>query len=339
MAEQLTELINYRMQQKRDFTQKWSDSSFVPKDGEIIVYKDADSIRRIKIGDGESTLDELKFITGEIYVQEEQPEDAGEGAIWINPFNQAAAIGEDSPPGVYVIPDWEATEREEGFIKNKPISRGIVGKKFAPGMMQAGQMVQVSEDWYYQERISNITVKLSGSNSYKMIEYYCTGLEDLKQQISENLAVDEIGIFFVRGNVFGFSTTAYVICLAQNSSSDTLTAWLLFISNDSLVSYNGEQLDRGSYLLCTDNGVYIESLTFNYNDFTYNDSYKEIFKDPHASNVYAMDVEALLSESEMGPNTFQVLMAEFNKYEPGSILTVPSVIIQFLEGLMESGGG
>ena len=85
MSEQSIELKNYRMQQKRDSTQKWADSSFVPRDGEIIVYKDEDSVNRIKIGDGKSSLDELKFITGEIYVQEKQPEDAGEGAIWINP--------------------------------------------------------------------------------------------------------------------------------------------------------------------------------------------------------------------------------------------------------------
>ena len=87
MPEQSIEIKNYRMQQKRDFTQKWTDSSFVPKDGEIIVYKDEDSANRIKIGDGQHSLDELKFITGEIYVQEEPPESAGEGAIWINPDN------------------------------------------------------------------------------------------------------------------------------------------------------------------------------------------------------------------------------------------------------------
>lgn len=85
MSEQSIQLINYRMKQKRDSTQKWAVSSFVPEDGEIIVYKDENSASRIKIGDGQNSLNNLKFITGEIYVQKEPPEDAGEGAIWINP--------------------------------------------------------------------------------------------------------------------------------------------------------------------------------------------------------------------------------------------------------------
>lgn len=109
MSEQSIELKNYRMQQKRDSTQKWADSSFVPRDGEIIVYKDENSIRRIKIGDGESTLDKLKFITGEIYVQEESPEDAGEGAIWINPEDGGNGW---APNDENIIPPF--TEKDEG---------------------------------------------------------------------------------------------------------------------------------------------------------------------------------------------------------------------------------
>ena len=128
MSEQSIELKNYRMQQKRDSTQKWNDSAFIPKDGEIIVYKDENSIRRIKIGDGENSLDELKFITGEIYVQEESPEDAGEGAIWINPTDYSSDSngnsGGESGSTVGNLISWEIVQSSDEVTLNYILEDG-----------------------------------------------------------------------------------------------------------------------------------------------------------------------------------------------------------------------
>lgn len=77
--------LNTRIQQKHDIEANWlKATNFIPKAGEIIVY-DADAAHpfpRIKIGDDETVVSELPFITSQ--------------------------------------PDWEAQENEEGYIKNKP---------------------------------------------------------------------------------------------------------------------------------------------------------------------------------------------------------------------------
>lgn len=146
MSGQATELIHYRMQQKRDSTQKWNDSAFVPKDGEIIVYKDEGSVNRIKIGDGQHSLDELKFITGEIYVQEESPESAGEGAIWINPNNLSEGQGGGS--GENIALDTTLTKS------------GMAAEAKAVGDRFAALPVTLSEDGYSevanQRKILNV---------------------------------------------------------------------------------------------------------------------------------------------------------------------------------------
>lgn len=146
MSEQSIELKNYRMQQKRDFTQKWTDSSFVPKDGEIIVYKDEGSVNRIKIGDGQHSLDELKFITGEMYVQEEPPESAGEGAIWINP--DKLSEGQEGGSGENIALDTTLTKS------------GMAAEAKTVGDRFAALPIELSEDGYSevanQRKILNV---------------------------------------------------------------------------------------------------------------------------------------------------------------------------------------
>ena len=53
-----------RFQQKTDIEKNWEKAkNFIPLDGEIIVYKD---IKKLKIGDGVTTVGNLEFYTGEI---------------------------------------------------------------------------------------------------------------------------------------------------------------------------------------------------------------------------------------------------------------------------------
>lgn len=82
-------LINSRQQQKHDIEANWIKAiNFIPKDGEIIVYdKDENhATPRIKIGNGEQTVNQLPFISEEI----------------LNKFNEFSPIG--------------VTEEEEGHI-------------------------------------------------------------------------------------------------------------------------------------------------------------------------------------------------------------------------------
>ena len=55
-----TKTINTRIQMKHDSAEKWSTSTFVPFEGEIIFYSD---LNKIKIGDGSKNVNELPFIT------------------------------------------------------------------------------------------------------------------------------------------------------------------------------------------------------------------------------------------------------------------------------------
>lgn len=61
--------FNSRMQQKIDTAENWGKATnFVPKKGEIIVYSDGGGVGvpKIKVGDGTTKVESLKFITGDV---------------------------------------------------------------------------------------------------------------------------------------------------------------------------------------------------------------------------------------------------------------------------------
>ena len=105
------EIKNYRMQQKRDTAEKWGASALVPKDGEILIYKeksnsDFQTPTRIKVGDGKTPVKDLEFITGEVYVQATEPIDAGDGAVWINP-EESSETQDSSETSIGNLLSWE----------------------------------------------------------------------------------------------------------------------------------------------------------------------------------------------------------------------------------------
>ena len=86
--------LKVRVQHKRDIEANWDKASnFIPRDGEIIVYKadENNTAARIKIGDGKTSVNKLPFFKGE----------------------------NNGSSGTYIIPDWNASEQEEGYIKNR----------------------------------------------------------------------------------------------------------------------------------------------------------------------------------------------------------------------------
>ena len=117
------------MRQKHDSPTNWRETkSFVPKAGEIIVY-DKDSFsrdQRLKIGDGETLVNDLNMLTGEVYTQKQEPLDAGEGAVWIKADEVSdnedyGAVDEVigyKYNGVFLpyLPNWNKVMYPNGFI-------------------------------------------------------------------------------------------------------------------------------------------------------------------------------------------------------------------------------
>jgi hypothetical protein len=59
-------ILNTRYQLKIDTTENWNKAiNFIPKKGEPIIYKDDNSLPRIKIGDGITKVIDLPFLNQE----------------------------------------------------------------------------------------------------------------------------------------------------------------------------------------------------------------------------------------------------------------------------------
>ena len=66
----MDKIVNVRIQSKHDSAENWGlHSSFVPKAGEIIVYDG--TVPQVKIGDGTTTVANLKFIDYNHYTKAE----------------------------------------------------------------------------------------------------------------------------------------------------------------------------------------------------------------------------------------------------------------------------
>ena len=67
-------LINSRVQLKIDSDDNWAKATtFIPKDGEPIIYRTDNEIVRIKIGDGSTMVNDLPFINMPYHVLPEDP--------------------------------------------------------------------------------------------------------------------------------------------------------------------------------------------------------------------------------------------------------------------------
>ena len=79
--------LNTRIIHKHDIEANWLKAiNFIPKLGELIIY-DIDEnhpVPRMKLGDGETTVNELYFVSDNIYKQPNEPENAPEGALWVD---------------------------------------------------------------------------------------------------------------------------------------------------------------------------------------------------------------------------------------------------------------
>ena len=88
--------LKTRLIQKHDTESNWRfATNFVPKDGELIIYEiDSEHpIPRMKVGDGETNVNDLPFVNN-IYVGTEDP-GVNSGMIWFdtNEVNVASVEG------------------------------------------------------------------------------------------------------------------------------------------------------------------------------------------------------------------------------------------------------
>lgn len=114
------EVLGYRMLQKRDSDQNWNISNFKPESGEIIILNEdieGHTPQRIRIGNSKDSAKDLKNIVGELYVQSEQPEYAGEGAVWITPNSNIASTHEIENETSNKIQKIQITEKTDGSIE------------------------------------------------------------------------------------------------------------------------------------------------------------------------------------------------------------------------------
>ena len=109
--------IKSRVVLKHDIESNWQQAKgFSPLKGEIIIYDPDEtcSYSRIKIGNGEDNVNDLPFSNDNIaandlgvYVQDTEPVDAEDGAIWIDTANDPE----------YIIPHVpQVTEADNGKV-------------------------------------------------------------------------------------------------------------------------------------------------------------------------------------------------------------------------------
>lgn len=90
-------VLKTRIKMKTGTEAEWQlATNFVPLKGEFIVYDNEDGTApRLKVGDGNTLVGELPFITssgGSFLFQPEEPEEAEEGTIWIDTDEESNTI-------------------------------------------------------------------------------------------------------------------------------------------------------------------------------------------------------------------------------------------------------
>lgn len=370
MAEQIQKA---RMQQKRDITTNWQMApNFVPKPGEIIVYGDKEKDKyldpttpsRIKVGDGITPVGELPGISGELYVQEQEPTNAGEGALWVSPDNTQIN------PGISAVSDWKAREGEVGYVQNKPIEiiQTYITLTNDEEIMASNSYLYASENFYHYKNMDNIELVLEGLEDYVFINQAFGSFLDLTLYLEEHAAEfqTENVIAMCSASFLGMSLTSLAvihIVLAAEGESGTSTGEsssiegllgatnysILMVSNDVETSlYDGElPLPVGTHFILDEiHDIYISSLKFNYNAPQIAPQYAPYFKKLDAMNVYSLGTMedwagAMLgglggeegNQSAAVQLAKQAVFAELSKYKKGDVLLVPSIVLMLFEGM------
>lgn len=307
----------------RDTDDKWGESDFTPADGEIVVYNKTESTpARMRVGDGRTGVKGLKNITGEIYTQAEEPEGAGEGAVWIDLKPLSRAVNAQSDNDGDAFSDWNAEEGEAGHILNRPVFDETKQHIFVGQSLEKGSVIQVSTEVFVYEKMQDLVIEMEGVTDYTIVP-------DIKRKswLKEGKGTANT-IVFVYGPDLNLSSSSVGVYYLENS--ETASQIGLFIDSDC--EFEEKWYEKGLYIWGTGKSYYVSKLSFNYNRIIFNEKYKNVFKDTKASNVYKLDISEL-AEQTLTDDLILKVNAEIGKYGSGDILLLPKGLIQLLEGV------
>lgn len=333
MSFQYSTYMEARMQQKHDVAENWNKiNNFVPGPGEIVVYdKDEDFARpRVKIGDGESSLKDLNFFTGEVYTQDFEPVGAKEGAIWITPNGYSSS--EPDPEGVVAPSDWDVNNSDAaGYVKNRPI-----WKESLECLYEWDQFLQESDQSRYitnfspsYSNISNLKIYLNenGIEKEQQIVGFFNLLTELDEKIQElnNTSDIESKIFLVNGNILKFPSNCWGILNIKKEMLGLICGMDLELYNQGIYFFKIDKIDENGILTESYN---ITKLNFNYIDVKIKSEYNSHFKKSEAANVYVLNTQTL--GIDISEETVALLMNELSRFKPGEVVLIPSALSDIL---------
>lgn len=322
-----------RMQQKHDVAENWNNvDEFVPQSGEFIVYdKDSDiSKQRVKVGDGETSIKDLGFIAGEVYVQKKEPKNASNGAVWITPDKATESNYEEENDPSVVNSNWNIHDEDEpGYIRNRPVwykkTDVIIERKSNSQLYNLDGMnaYYVSNLAPKLEEVSNLViyVKQNSSSSEESWEVkgYLENTSDLSDaQISSN--ADQKKIFVANGTLFNLTSDSYVFITFVNNGG--IQIYPLGVVIGSLID---ESIPTGIYFF--DNSTnYLSKVEFTYSTVKVSEIYESVFKKKDSANVYVLSPVALANMAE-NP---MILSIELAKFKSGDIVLIPTSLLEML---------
>lgn len=299
--------IEARMQQKHDFAENWKNSNFIPEAGEYIIYDPDEHTQfpRMKIGDGKNKVPNLPFVS-EIYVQPDEPADAEDGAIWINPDDQAT--GND------VAADWDSTKGQPGYVDNRPLWSETVkitwdGSSFDRTHILLDTEVYQLNEWinlyaFGGNLVGNTMTIVNTENQAQELKIaaYCSTLFEL-----QNWAQSAPCLVAISGMVLGYPASFTVIAYLLKEQG--VIPILLFTPNDDVLETGSK---KGIYAF--NFGYYVKQ--FSFNNIYIGDKYSGYF-DSLYNPIHVLSVD---SEEDLNIN--------FSLFKPGSVLLVVSQLNQ-----------
>ena len=320
-----TNIEKARMQQKHDTASNWNNvENFVPKEGEFIVYDKDEHVNRqtFKIGDGESAIQELPTIGGEVYVQNKMPANASEGAVWIVPDEVANEVG-NLYRGEIVGYNYNSAK-----LPKLP----TLAREDVPYIYIIKGNDNIFQLWRYSVPLYALTTSTGYVNGYTVD----SGLETQGSSVAYYYAILVSGVWdtanaiadeFQKGDVYGEFSSSYSI-VWTNTDIYTRNGKLVFSATEPTPIYESEddsfQIDwsltdsyKKGYVhnkpLWLENREVVQELADKGERVTF--TIKEKGKDAyqkegiHISNLYALAPSRTGSGSEIDLNTLNIQTA------------------------------
>ena len=234
------------------------------------------------------------------------------------------------------VKDWSVNDaNENGYIKNRPINYKEIdlnlnwndnGDIFSGD--ELGEVQLINEHILSLEELFNTTIfvnKNGQQTQYTVIqEVFMTPdqAKERKDELVSSGTYNENSIFIINGTYFQIPSENYSYMIDPGGSNLFLA---IFCTQDLF----GQ--GAGTYFFKKDN-TYISSLSCTHSEVNIDEKYKKFFKNKNASDVYLLDLEALMGSDDI-TTIAAALFFDLGKYQQGDILLIPTVLLEMLEGL------